>query len=173
MVTSPRCPHCGSILLFPDLEDRTTRDRSRERICAFCGWVQHLDTDGAVYQPAPYTPEDDSYGAASTGGRPWGSSARVKHSLDQRMVGHTRYDGCQEVSPSCLECPLPACKSDNPQAFKAWKEAKALREWFPGRPVVELSYADIPAEVARTGLDPRTVYRRLALLKLKGRPDAM
>ena len=77
------------------------------------------------------------------------------------------------MAPSCLDCPLPfGCKSDDPEGYRAWKEAKARREWFLGKPVDELSSADVPAEAERTGLDKRTIYKRLARLRLEGRQEA-
>ena len=169
MVTAPRCPHCKSILLFPDWDEPTAVDRTRRRLCSICGWTEELTSDGQKYQPAPYTPEDDSYGQASPG-RPWGSSVMARYTTDRRMVGHTRYDGCKEVSPSCLTCPLPwGCKESDPEAFRAWQKAKRRADWFPGRTVETLSSKDVPAEVARTGLHPITISKRLSILRLQGR----
>jgi hypothetical protein len=34
-------------------------------------------------------------------------------------------NGC-EVSPKCIECPLPACRYDDPRAFKAFLRARRL-----------------------------------------------
>ncbi len=165
------CPKCGNVLLFPDLDDLTARDRSRRRLCALCGWTAELTTSGEPYvapawSPTPDNAEDTQY----RGGRP-NRVASLASTLDKRMIGHTRYNGCKLVAPSCLDCPLPRCKDDDPEGFRRWRQAQRSRDWFQGRPVDELSSADVPAEVARTGLDPRTVYRRLALLRLMGGPE--
>ncbi len=163
------CPHCGSVLLFPDWDEPTAVDRSRRRLCSICGWTQELDNQGNPYQPAPYTPEDDSYGAASTGGRPWGNSVMAAYNLDKKPQGHSRYDGCNEVVPSCLQCPLAFCKEEDQAGFRAWQKARRRADWFPGRAVETLSSKDIPAEVARTGLHPQTISKRLSMLRLQGR----
>ncbi len=168
------CPKCGNVLLFPDLDDLTARDRSRRRLCALCGWTMELDARGRPYTAPEWAPApDDAENAQARGGRPLRPSSLANTTtLDKRMIGHTRYDGCKLVAPSCLECPLPrGCRCDYPEDFKAWQLAQRSRDWFQGRPVAEISKADVPAEVARTGLDPRTVYRRLALLRLMGGPE--
>jgi len=36
--------------------------------------------------------------------------------------------GCAEVGPSCLECPLPACKHDDPLALIVWQKAERLKD---------------------------------------------
>ncbi len=160
------CPKCGNVLLFPDVDDTV----SRERICALCGWCQPLDNLGRPYTaPEWVATPDDAENAQARGGRPQRVPSLANTTLDKRMIGHTRYNGCKQVAPSCLDCPLPRCKDDDPEGFRRWQLAQRSRDWFPGRPVEELSSADVPAEVARTGLDPRTIYRRLALLKLMGR----
>ena len=38
-------------------------------------------------------------------------------------ASHYVDDGC-EVSPKCLECPLPLCRYDDPQGFENWQEGR-------------------------------------------------
>ncbi|MFN8559648.1 MAG: helix-turn-helix domain-containing protein [Dehalococcoidia bacterium] len=65
---------------------------------------------------------------------------------------HYRDDGC-EISPKCLECPLPACRYDMPP-----KRAGALlREAELRRLLAEGLTADQAAE--RMGVSRRTVFR--------------
>ncbi len=65
---------------------------------------------------------------------------------------HYRDDGC-EISPRCLECPLPACRYDMPP-----KRAGALlREAELRRLLAEGLTADQAAE--RMGVSRRTVFR--------------
>ena len=69
---------------------------------------------------------------------------------------NTRYsdDGC-EVSPSCLTCPLPMCKYDDPGWLRRSDRRSRDREIFmlrqQGVPVRELS--------ARFAVSTRTVHR--------------
>lgn len=58
-------------------------------------------------------------------------TGRNVHSLD---------DGCDEVASSCLNCPLPECRYDNPIAYQAFRRAqvqedkkkKVLELWMGG-----------------------------------------
>jgi hypothetical protein len=71
---------------------------------------------------------------------------------------HTRYrdEGC-DVSPSCLNCPLPQCKYDDPTAYYRAKRQSRNDEIRRLR-----GQGKRPAEIAREfGVTPRTVYRAL------------
>ncbi len=66
-----------------------------------------------------------------------------------------RDEGC-EVSPTCLECPLPRCKFDDPDWYRrlrlASRDARVLEALRTER--------DRPAELARRfGVSVRTVQR--------------
>jgi len=65
-----------------------------------------------------------------------------------------RDDGC-EVSPSCLACPLPICKFDDP----GWLQRENRR----GRDseVLRLRASDVPVDLIarRYGVSARTVHR--------------
>ena len=66
-----------------------------------------------------------------------------------------RDEGC-EVSPTCLECPLPRCKYDDPDWYRrlrlASRDARVLEALRTGR--------GRPAELARRfGVSLRTVQR--------------
>ena len=68
-----------------------------------------------------------------------------------------RDDGC-EVSPSCLRCPLPQCKYDDPARFhrqrrdaRDWEVAMALRE----------GGLSVPEASVRFSLSQRTIFRIL------------
>lgn len=64
-------------------------------------------------------------------------------------------DGC-EVSPSCLMCPLPQCKYDDPGWFRRLKLEKKDIE------VVAAMWGDrlsVPEVAARFALSQRTVFR--------------
>ena len=65
-----------------------------------------------------------------------------------------RDDGC-EVSPSCLRCPLPVCKYDDPGMLSRARRRQRDTQ------VKELLARDIPvAEVAqRSGVGLRTIAR--------------
>ncbi|MFQ5874543.1 MAG: hypothetical protein ACE5JL_12185, partial [Dehalococcoidia bacterium] len=72
-----------------------------------------------------------------------------------------RDDGC-EVSPSCLRCPLPRCRYDDPGWLR--REAKARRD----REVLTAHRSEGlgPSELARRfGLSRRTIHRILRMQK--------
>ena len=69
---------------------------------------------------------------------------------------HTHYkdDGC-DVSPSCLDCPLPLCKYDDPgwvqRESKRVRDDSIYRARLDGDPVLDIAQ--------RFGVSPRTVHR--------------
>ncbi len=71
---------------------------------------------------------------------------------------HTRYrdDGC-EVNPSCLTCPLPRCRYEEPGGLRG------LINGYRDRQIVELRLQGAPVhEIAeRFALSRRTVFRIL------------
>lgn len=69
---------------------------------------------------------------------------------------HTRYkdDGC-DMSPSCLDCPLPLCKYDDPGWIQ--RESKRVRDDSIYRARLD---GDAVNDIARRfGVSPRTVHR--------------
>lgn len=67
-------------------------------------------------------------------------------------VGFVRPDvGCKYAS-SCLDCPLPVCKEDDPNGARIWAtKARALELWEQG---IE------PTEIGSiVGRSPRTIWR--------------
>lgn len=87
---------------------------------------------------------------ASRTGRRWSES-----SVDALPEFFTyRDEGC-EVSPSCLRCPLPQCKYDDPQAHQ-----RELRDARHAPALALLSQGMSTTQVAReTGIGSRTVAR--------------
>src|SRR5712692_3597465 len=71
---------------------------------------------------------------------------------------HTRYrdDGC-EVSPSCMSCPLPRCRYDEPGGLRglvnSYRDGQMLELRLKGAPVEALA--------ERFGVSRRTVFRIL------------
>ena len=71
---------------------------------------------------------------------------------------HTRYrdDGC-EVNPSCLTCPLPRCRYDEPGGLRAlvnsYRDGKMLELRLEGVPVEDIA--------ERFSVSRRTVFRIL------------
>ena len=70
-------------------------------------------------------------------------------------------DGC-DVSPRCLNCPLPQCRFDDPAAYQHWVKTHGLH----GR-ILELTAAgELNQTIAhQAGCALRTVYRVLAAQK--------
>ena len=66
-------------------------------------------------------------------------------------------DGC-EVSSSCLKCPLPQCKYDDPGWFQRHKRNGRDREVMAAMRGDGLS---VPEVAARFALSQRTVFRIL------------
>ena len=70
--------------------------------------------------------------------------------------GNWRDTGCPQVSPSCLACPLPRCKYDDPEAYYAWKANLIELE------NVTAVAATMQAYALKHGVSVRTAYRRYA-----------
>jgi len=79
--------------------------------------------------------------------------------LADRLPEHYQYqdDGC-EVSPSCLRCPLPKCKYDDPGWLKRrarrQRDERIFRLWHD-------DHVSIEELAQRFGLSPRSVFRVL------------
>ena len=84
-----------------------------------------------------------------------GNTATLIDAVPERYPYHD--DGC-EVSPSCLKCPLPQCKHDDPN----WLQRQRQKERDRG--VVASLREDglsVPEVAARFELSQRTVFRIL------------
>ena len=66
-----------------------------------------------------------------------------------------RDEGC-EVSPSCLRCPLPQCKYDDPGWFQ--REQRRERDHRVMEALMEHDLS-VPEAAARFDVSPRTVFR--------------
>jgi len=79
----------------------------------------------------------------------------------------TRYrdDGC-DVSASCLDCPLPRCRYEEPGGLRALlneqRDRQILQLRLKGMPVDQLA--------GRFGVSRRTVFRVIGTTKLPPRP---
>ncbi len=101
--------------------------------------------------PTPPPPERDP----STGG----SAGSPETSGQDPLPESTQYrdEGC-DISPSCLRCPLPRCRYDDPGWLR--REAKARRD----QEVLRMQGAEGlgPMELAaRFGVSRRTIHRIL------------
>ena len=67
-------------------------------------------------------------------------------------------EGCPQVAPRCLECPLELCRHDDEAGYKRWerreRDAKVRELVKAGA-----SYGEIAAQ---TGVTERTVFRVMA-----------
>ena len=68
-----------------------------------------------------------------------------------------RDDGC-EVSPSCLSCPLPICKYDDPAWFQREKQKKKDRRVIAALRGDGLSVQEV---AVRFDISQRTIFRIL------------
>ena len=77
-------------------------------------------------------------------------------------------DGC-EVSPSCLRCPLPKCKYDEPGWWQRFqreeRDRDVLRAWREGLTVHQLAQ--------KFGISPRTVFRILRAARHTGKAQGL
>ncbi len=69
-----------------------------------------------------------------------------------------RDDGC-ELSPSCLNCPLPRCKYDDPGWLQRERRSKRDRAVLDARRRRDLT---VPQLAERFGVSERTVFRILS-----------
>ena len=68
-----------------------------------------------------------------------------------------RDDGC-EISPSCLRCPLPMCKYDDPVWFQREKRRERDEEVLSAMRMQNLT---VPEAAARFDISQRTIFRIL------------
>ena len=66
-------------------------------------------------------------------------------------------DGC-DISPSCLQCPLPKCRYDDPGWFRREVKAKRDQEVLKMRDEERLGPSQL---AARFGVSRRTIHRIL------------
>ena len=66
-------------------------------------------------------------------------------------------DGC-EVSRSCLKCPLPQCKYDDPNGYRIFKQKQKDQEWFK---IVNEEGLSNQQAADRFGVTPRTMNRTI------------
>jgi hypothetical protein len=88
--------------------------------------------------------------------RPGDTSALLADVVPERYP--YRDEGC-EVSPSCLRCPLPQCKYDDPGWFYRQKREERDREVLAALREAGLS---VPEVAARFALSQRTIFRILS-----------
>ena len=70
---------------------------------------------------------------------------------------HYRDDGC-EVSHSCLKCPLPQCKYDDPSWYQREMRSRRDKEVLK---VQQTEGLPVPQLAARFDLSQRTIFRIL------------
>ena len=75
--------------------------------------------------------------------------------MDQNETKHWADTGC-EVSASCLECHLPACKWDDPYAYQRYKKLQKDRAIAEEIRAYGLTASEASA---RHGITIRTVFR--------------
>ncbi len=71
---------------------------------------------------------------------------------------HYKDEGC-EVSPSCLRCPLPVCKYDDPRAYGIYRRNQLI-----DTPIMAAlnSGLSVGATSRQCSVDIRTVFRVMA-----------
>ena len=79
------------------------------------------------------------------------SPAREPNPIMTQMMD----DGC-DVSRSCLKCPLPQCKYDDPAGYQAFKRKQKYQEWFK---IVKEEGLSNQQAADLFGVTPRTMFR--------------
>jgi hypothetical protein len=91
------------------------------------------------------------------------SKPRARH---DSLPEYTRYrdDGC-DISQSCLTCPLPRCRYEEPGGLRA------LLNETRDRQIIQLRLKGVPVEelAGRFGVSRRTVFRVIGSAKLPAR----
>ena len=84
----------------------------------------------------------------------------------ESLPEYTRYrdDGC-DISESCLTCPLPRCRYEEPGGLRA------LLNETRDRQIVQLRLTGVPVEelAGRFGISRRTIFRVIGSTKLSAR----
>ena len=142
------CPRCDSLTQYED------DDISQYLLCRTCGWMGHVDRQGNRYIPPTALEEQDEPDAAIHRG----PQLKAKHESKEYR------DGCK-VHDHCLTCPFPACIVSDRGAYEKLVKAKERVQWFGGKAPSAITMADIEAEQVRGGVNERTVWRRLAVLR--------
>ena len=77
--------------------------------------------------------------------------------------------GCAEVSPSCLTCPLPQCKHDDPYAHKRRRVRVKYQGWINTMEAEKLTVDQIAERVKVT---PRSIFRAISTIKRESLQNA-
>ena len=85
------------------------------------------------------------------------SPARERDPIMTQMMD----DGC-DVSRSCLKCPLPKCKYDDPAGYQTFKRKQKYQEWFK---IVKEEGLSNQQAADLFGVTPRTMFRIKAQAK--------
>ena len=126
------CPKCRGTLT------KETDQYSTYVKCMNCGKI--------IYPPASVPPE-------SPGARE-GQRAQDQTAPDVKMT-HTADRGCN-LSPSCLECPLPECKYDAPGREK---ERRRILEDQRMLAIIMREHLSSVEAAQRFGVTERTIFR--------------
>jgi hypothetical protein len=90
-----------------------------------------------------------------------------KRAQRDNLPEYTRYrdDGC-DISETCLACPLPRCRYEEPGGLRALLNESRDRE------IVQLRLKGVPVEelAGRFGVSRRTVFRVIGSTRLQARP---
>jgi hypothetical protein len=139
-------------------------DVSRYLLCHTGGHLVHLTKRGTPYvPPVALDPEDVAPGNIGQHKWQWESGGHPPIINE----GKSKDYSCV-VSKDCTQCPLPACRFDDPGPYRAWlleHEGKIVN-----------THEDVTAEVVRFGGDPSDGKERQRasqrLRRTKGREAA-
>ena len=93
------------------------------------------------------------------------TQATAQGLLDVLPEQHPYQDTGCELSPSCLRCPLPQCKYDDPGWLQREKRRERDREVLDTLQTYGLS---APEAAARFELSQRTIFRILKRAQVEG-----
>ena len=144
------CPKCRSPM------QQEHDGVSRYELCRICGEMVHLTRTGAVYQPpGELDPEDRSNLVQHHG---------PQHRNADHVSRHYR-DGCA-VHQQCATCPFAVCIVGDREAYESARKEQRRRQWFGNKPLAEVTDEDVRTVAEAEGIGKRTMFRRLALLRL-------
>ena len=93
----------------------------------------------------------------------------ITQGTDATEFKHWKDVGCTEVSPSCLTCPLPKCKHDDPYAHKRIQVRLKYQMWMN---TMETEGVSVDAMAKKVNVTPRSIFRAISTIKRERLQDA-
>ena len=138
LLNTKPCTECGGNLAF-------SQDHLGPYLeCRPCGKIFEIEIEASAPETLPETPEP------------------YPETEPDPIMPQLIEDGC-EASGSCLECPLPQCKFDDPAGYRAIKQRQKDEERCK---IIKEEGLSIKQAADRFGVSPRTMHRIKARVRV-------